>query len=377
MKHILMRGFLSAILMLLVLGTVSCNRNSDSQEDENVRYAQSRHYMYSISEEGVFNVMDGLIHFVAEETHEDIIFCADPMCEHEPASSDNPDPVCSAALPELSNHIAYYDGYIYYWVRVDFFNTKIYRIDISSGVREFVAEYPYNFSSLGYAFYEDFLYCNAKIMKEPENDSVLLSYGLLLEVDLKNGGHRVIISADESEESNYAATKFDVCGSTMFALVSDKEEKYLAKINLDTLEETVLIEPENIRERFYCGIYDSDSYYYGTLHEIGICNTATGADKVLVSVGEDAMIFTIIASNRGIFYSVYEQDVETFYFYDVNMGETWDISKQVEKFNINGYDGYMNKFSLSILEENDEDGDGKVGTIGYSVVDVAKVLGEE
>ncbi len=366
-------GLLLIIVMMPQLAMLTSCDNEDTHT-EKIRYKASQHYMYTVTEEGLFSKEDDLIHFISSETHEDIIFCANPVCEHEPASSTNPDPECRAALFEGRTYILYYEEYIYYIVQNGFEDHQLYRMNVSSGVRERIGTYPYGKTAVGYAIYEDCMYYNAMIYEKPMFGSALISYAVMLEINLKDGSYRII--REREEESNYVASRFDVRDNTMFAVIDDEEGDYLAKINLETLEETVLIKPEDMSNKFYEGIYDGDSYYYSTSDEMGICNTVTGEDTVLIKLKEEEQFWGAWMSNRGILYRVGKDDEMSYYFYDVNTKNTWDITDRQKELNINirDYDGYADKFIVYAYGEPDTEGN--VPIVGHDSYDVQDILAE-
>ncbi len=370
MKHS-SKLLLACIIVLLVFSVVSCKK----EETENTPCSQGNLSVNCIlSDSGIFSIKDELIHFRSEETHEDIIFCFDPACEHEPASAENPDPECRAALFTARTKIAYHNEYIYYFTEKDAFNFELYRMNVNNDGRDLIGEFPYGFPNLEYVFYGDCLYCNAKIMEEPEVGHALISYGVLLEINLNTGNYRVLLERDE--ESNYAVKELDVRGNTLFAKVSAKDGDSLIKINLETLEQTVIIEKLSYYVKMYKGIYDSDNYYYCSTNEIGISNSVSGEDTVLITLDENNMFTTSYFSNRGIIYSVNtvnRDGIEKTYFYDVSTKETIDITEKIAAIGgIHTYNGYLNKIIWSIKSVPDENG--RASIIGYDVMDMADFL---
>jgi len=193
---------LSAVIILCMLAVMSaCNRESVATVTENIRYQAGDMVQWSAMEDGIFykNSDDHLVHFVSADTHEDIVFCANPVCKHEAASESNPDPECRAALFEEKAYIAYYEGCIYYFVNNGIFEHKLYKMDLSSGVRELIGEYPYKYSPLWYVFYEDCLYYNARIMEvegatSSDNDvnATIPSFIRLRNQDDNNGSFEIL-----------------------------------------------------------------------------------------------------------------------------------------------------------------------------------------
>lgn len=372
MKHSI-KTLSICIIGLLVCCMASCKK----EEIKNMSYSYGdMNGNYILSDNGFFSIKDELVHFKSEDTHEDIIFCFDPACAHEPASEKNPDPECRAALFVTQTKIAYHDEYIYYFNQSDSFNFELYRMNIDDGVRELIGEYPYAFSPLLYAFYGDHLYCNAKIMEEPEVGHALMSYGVLLEININTGEYRILMERDE--ESNYAVKELDVQGNTLFAKVPGEDGDSLIRLNLETLEQTVVIEKMNFQEKMYKGIYDSDSFYYCSLNEIGISNYVSGEDIVLITPGENNIFTSFYISNRGIIYSVNtvnRDGVEKVLFYDVSTKETIDITEKQEAIGgIHTYNGYLNKIVWSVKSEPDENG--RITVVGYDIMNMAAFLGE-
>ncbi|MBR6638175.1 MAG: hypothetical protein IKK96_04880 [Lachnospiraceae bacterium] len=365
---------LTCIIVMLVFSIASCKK----EEPENTPYSCGNiNVNYAITDNGLFSIKDELLHFKSEETGEDIIFCFDPACEHEPASAENPDPECPAALfLATRTKIAYHNEYIYYFVDKEAFSFELYRMNINGSAREFIGEIPYGFPNLEYVFYGDYLYCNARIMEEPEVGHALLSYGVLLEINLNTGDYRVLLERDE--ESNYAVKDVDVSDNTLFAVVPTEGGDSLIKMNLETLEQTVIIEKLNYYGKMYKGIYDSDNYYYCSTNEIGISNSVSGEDTVLITLDENKVFTSLYFSNHGIIYyvnTINRDDIEKTYFYDVSTKETIDITEKLEAIGgIHTYDGYLNKIIWSIKSEPDENG--RTSIIGYDVMDMADFLEE-
>ena len=366
---------LICITFLLIFSMTSCKK----EEPENIPYSYGNiNINYTVTPDGLFSIKDDLLHFMSEETGEDIIFCFDPACEHEPASAENPDPECPAALfLATRTKIAYHNGYIYYFVDKEAFSFELYRMNINGSAREFIGEIPYGFPNLEYVFYGEHLYCNAKIMEEPEVGHALISYGVLLEIDLGTGDYRVLLERDD--DSNYAAKELDVSGNTLFAKVATEDSDALIKINLETLAQTVLIEKLSYTEKMYKGAYDDDCYYYCSTSEIGISNSVSGEDSVLITPGENNIFTSFFFSNRGIIYSVNtanRDSIEKTYFYDVITKETIDITEKTEAIGgIFEYNGYLNKIVRSIKSEPNEKG--QISVIGYESMDMADFLGNE
>lgn len=364
--------FICLVMAQLVLLT-SCDRENDKEDGgESLVYASDNHFVYSASEEGVFYVDDGLIHFVSADTHEDMIFCFDPVCEHERVTSDNPDPTCHAALFDGRTKIAYYNGCIYYWTMEDVFNHSLYKMDINEGTRKKVGSYPYSFNAVGYVFYEDYVYYNAKIMQESDTGGGLKSRAVLLEVKLTDGSSRVIV--EREDESNYAVSQMDRRDNMLLAVMDDESGDYLAWINLETLEQTVVIDADSMKEQRhrYSGIYDSENYYYSTGSEIGICNLVTGKKTVIAEAGEGNFMLVSIGSNRGVLYGIWDEGNESYYFYDVEGKQRWDMTDKYKELGICAYNGYMDKFITQVIEGTD--GVGRI--VGYNIYDVQEVLEE-
>ncbi len=369
MDRALRRIILMCLVMAQLVLLTSCDREDDK---ETLVYASDNHFEYAASEEGLFYADDGLIHFVSAETHEDIIFCFDPVCEHERATASNPDPTCHAALFDGRTKIAYYDGYIYYWTVDDAFNHSLYRMDINAGTRKKLGSYPYNFNALGYVFYDDYVYYNAKIMQETYTGGGLKSRAVLLEVKLADGSSRVIV--EREDESNYAVSQMDRRDNMLLAVMDDEAGDYLARIDLETLEKTVVVDANSMKEQhyYYRGIYDSESYYYSTISEIGICNLTTGKKTVIAEAGKEKFIALSMASNQGVMYSIWDEGNESCYFYDVAGKQRWDITDKYKELGIWAYNGYMDKFITQVIEETD----GGSRIVGYDIYDVQEVLAE-
>ena len=134
----------------------------------------------------------------------------------------------------------------------------------------------------------------------------------------------------------------------------------------------------SFNEKMYKGIYDENSYYYCSLNEIGISNSVSGEDMVLITPGENNMFTSFYISNRGIIYSVNtvnRDGVEKVWFYDVSTKENVDITEMWEELGgIRVYNGYLNKLVWTVKSEPDENG--KISVIGYDVMNMADFLSE-
>lgn len=364
---------LPAVIILCMLAVMSaCSREPVAAVTDSIRYQAGDMMQWSAMEDGIFykNSDDHLVHFVSADTHEDIVFCANPVCKHEAASESNPDPECRAALFEEKAYIAYYEGCIYYFVNNGIFEHKLYKMDLSSGVRELIGEYPYKYSPLWYVFYEDCLYYNARIIEEKGRTTS--SRAVMLEVNIKDGSCRTIVERDV--ESTYVASRMDVRDNIMFAVMKGEVNDYIATVNLDTLEETTILEYDNVEFFRYKNIRDRDSFYYMTMKELGIYYIDTGEREVLIEAVGDGTVGGMI-TNQGIWYKRWDGKEETPFFYDFASGDTWDMTKKCEELKSQGMRVSAlekNQFVMLVYEETEKSGSNKV--LGYSTCRIKDFL---
>ena len=281
--------------------TVTPTENRRVYTDD-VRYLESYQGM-SVTEEGcVYIGYDSRIHFIPTDTDEDIILCYDPNCYHEIASWENPDPECRAALFKEHTKIAYYEGTIYYFVEDGVFSHTIYKMEADGGGREKIATMPFSYNLSYYTFREDKLYYMARfkeIVKETENLAIqnMVSSYRLIEFDLKDYSYRFI----DTEETKDILYSLEVVDNTAYLRMTHDGAMYNRIIDLITLEDKLIITPEEYDDhRVIGGIDDNSYFYFDNIHTIGIAAMAAG-ERTPVIVLADNQWFGVVACLMMVF----------------------------------------------------------------------------
>lgn len=361
MKKSFVRKFTCLMFVTVILTLCACNKDTTHERD-----AEERRHGYNFrniarSSEGIFYVKDNMVHFFSAANGEDMLLCFDPACKHEPASKLNPDPECTAALFERRTRIAYYEDSLYYLVNDGFFDMKIYRMDISGGTREHIADVPYNTAPVVTVIFEgDYMYYITEIVEiEADEESIVgtaKNSSEIMEVNLTDGSWRLVTDGCGTCYSSFK--ELDVYGRTLYAEVYPldtwNESVFDIIVNLDTLEMTV-VDGEEFKERKYIGPYDGESYYYVNrlTHEVGIYDMTEDKSEVLFKIEAD-LYSSLMASDREVFYKTGFDGVYEYYLYDVMEDECHDITDGCEGKHISFYDGYSDIFVGYATEENDE-----------------------
>ena len=322
---------------------------------DDIRYSLT-YQIASISAEGVFRVgADNMLHFRSEQTGEDMIFCYDPNCIHEPASYDNPDPICRGALfPNAKTRITYYEGYVYYFVSEGLFEHKIYRMKANGAGRELIAEIPYGEDVLlGIVFYEDKMYYTALERIPIDDMGNLEKHFYIMEYDLLSGKYRFVTPDLLSVNTGFWVTEEYIYYRTVGG--ENGRSIYVKRFNKTTLEEEVVVTPERYLTYRVMDPHDDYYLYYNGKDTVGVHNLKTGEDTVLFC--EEGKQINPHASKNGIFYMVYDETetgesiISGYYFYDLLTGETTDITEAGTEYNICSYDGYNGVFICNQLHD--------------------------
>ncbi len=358
------------VLCTCILSLLSC-KDKENTEDAN-RYSKVQRNK-ACCEDGLFyQGDDSLIHFVSAETKEDMIFCFNPVCEHEPASEANKDPECMAAGCYPISFISYHDGNIYLFVDESIDKHTIYRMDINSGIREFVAELPFNTKARVVVFNNDCVYYIARTYIPIEgtwNSEVYLD---LIEVNLDDGSYRMLTDMKGvSDFSNFS--DFNVCDNKMFVVLSFSDNiRKLCYMDLDTLEFIIDTEGDDFLNQRYIGVYDSESYYYTNENEVGIHNITTGENQILLKpqLEEGTRIVSILAGSNKVYYKVNKNTAEgyEYFLYNIDDNKTWNLTEKLGNYIVDSYDPYKEMFILRLDNED--------GTTDYSVMRVSELIGE-
>ncbi len=363
---------ISVFVMLTVL-LVSCEKNDKAQTTDGNGYSKSKFDM-ACTEEGIFLFEDGLIYYMPAESGEKTVFCFDPVCVHKPASSSDRDPKCMAAGYYNKTGIVYNEGYIYLFVRQTF-DHKIYRMDIHSGIRELVAEFPFSNAFYDVVFDGDYAYYTIMVGTVSEDGSGVVDHNEgLIEVSLEDGSYRMLISGDEKKEVHIS--NYDISNNILLYVEQKGRDRAIYSMNLDTLESKLLVSTEEYQYSNYKGIHDSENFYYfdSVAGNIGLYNINTGEKQVLIEpeLGDNKYFNAIVGGKGKIFYELREVDTETgeYFLYDMEEDKTWDITEKCRELGVYSYDPYK---SLFLRYELGEDGR---EILGFMVASETAVLGE-
>ncbi len=338
---------ISALFYVLVL-------SHEENKDTNMYSKTSRNQ--TCCEEGFFyKGNDQLIHFLSAITKEDMIFCLNPVCEHEMASSKNQDPDCMAAGCYPLYQILYHNKDIYLFVMHDINKEEICRLNIESGTKETIAELPFEPMIHTAVFDDDYLYCIAKIYAyvTEEGSSDLRPTLELVALNLKDGSYK-ILNDFELDSTIY---DLDVCDGKMFVSSRNFGVYY---IDLETLEYDVLVSKDSYMEYAYSGMCDSESFYYTNSYtdDVGIYNAVTGEKQIIFNLqikeGYDAAL--VRAGNGKMMWSIYETTTKQgkYYLYDFNNNMSYEsVELKSDDYSIREYDPYKSIIVTSKIVENE------------------------
>lgn len=353
----MMRRLLCIIVMMFFASLMACGKEPKFKgTPEGLRYSET-YQIVSVAPEGVvYKGRDGMIYFRATGTNEEVILCYDPNCIHEPASPENPDPTCKAALFNDRTEIAYYEGNIYYFLSEGIYGHKIYKKAVNGAGRKAIATIPYSFDTLrGVIFYEDKMYYNVVETVPLGEDGELIKKFYILEYDLVSGKYKLVTPHLEDIILDMQVTKDYIY--IRLADVSNEGKVYVSRFKLENAEEEIFISTDEYPGRRFIRAYDEQFVYLDYLesgNEIGISNIADGKDKVLISI-KDAEVGSVWASGNGIIYFLYKKSAEGervgggVFFYDMLTGETTDITEKALERGIMKYDGYKKIFICNSL----------------------------
>ncbi len=337
-----MKKFLSIIIVCMLLFVfASCGE----KEETEVQYYETFHNV-SPTREGVFYCSpdDDLLHMRAVDTGEDIIMCYDPNCAHEPASVDNPDPKCKAALfPNGQAHVVCYDGYLYYFEMVGLRETNIYKMEVGGSGRTRISTIPYRANpSQAVTIYNDKMYFIVLEISEPDSSGEIETKQYIMEYDLKNNKYCLATNCIENNVYYIQLTK-----KFIYLIGNDSNGDMLVKrINKETLEEEIFITPEEYKSCRMCRAYDDYYIYYDGFGIVGMRYLDGREDRILIDSNEKIVPS---ASGNAVFYHKAKEE-EVFYsviggcYYDILTGETIDISEKVLELDIIAYDDYNEVF---------------------------------
>jgi len=354
---------LGAVLLLGMCVIFLLNGN---EKNDMVEYSKSSHSK-TCSEEGYFYIGDDmLIHFVSAITKEDMIFCFNPVCEHDAYSKDSE---CVAACGNLYTFIHYHDKSIYVFNRVDMETHKVYRLDINNGTKELIATLPFSIQGNHIIINEGYAYYQAMVFVTDDRSQPEYIYYDLVELNIADGSYRMLFNLKESS----IFRNFDVCDRKMFALKSQGDtEAALYHLDLDTLETTVISKQDELyNECHYIGMCDGTNYYYrnNVSGEIGIREMLTDNYKVLYKCSAGEEIGDSAVGGDKCYYSINAIDGKSkFFLYDDSENKTFEFTAKIDSYKVNKYCPYMEMF---VLEPEDNTTNGN-----YFVVSESELKGE-
>lgn len=343
------------ILIILLIFTVSsCRRKDNVEKKEGIAKALegvSYNEMYAgvaVSEYGIFWTGNFNTHLrlIMKDTGEDIICCYIPGCQHEPASADNPDPTCRAALfSGTTTRVFYHDGYIYYLVSDGINAHNLYKMKIGGSGRQFIGSVPYSeLSTPALACYGNFAYYFVIDNIYDETTGKRSKETFVIEVNLKNGDYRRITP---EITSIIAGNKLlQVTEDYVWLTLGSTQGPKVLRYNRKTLEEETFIDSEDYYTHTFQRAYNGYYVYWNHFDKLLLKNTDTGEETLIVdAMGKYIMPYV---SGNGIYYTVSETsdslEITGAYFYDLLTNEVTDITEKSIEYEILSYDGYNNVF---------------------------------
>ena len=339
--------------------------------NSDMRYAE-RYQMVSLSEAGViYDDHDGgLVHLVTIDEADDMVLCYNPNCTHPKARATYGDPECMGAMYDsILCRTAYYNGSVYFFVGDGVFAHRVYVMDTNGSGRKLLAEFPFFFSISYFAiFKDDKVYYTAQIPNVDEITNKVSYMNRIIELNLRDGSYRFI-----TEESEDLMSWANLSENTFYVRPADQSDGgrlYLQTININTLETKIAISTDEWKAGIrYVDAYDGDSYYYydKMTYELGIRNVDGTVEEILLKGAEGEDYVCADPSCDGLFYKReydYEDEPAGGYFLDMKTREVINITDEMEKYNIMGYDGYYGAFV------------GRDADFNWSMWSKEKVLGE-
>lgn len=327
---------------------------------------------FGANEDGLLYVVDGLIWFHDFETEQQVIACSLPDCDHEPFHhTTNPDPICLATHPieGLIETVGMYNDDIYMFVRGAFDESTIYQIDLEGSSRRALTSFDWNIND----FQNDFEFKDGMayfptwrhVMEVREGGGYESSGGeeAIISVDLetgeinqygevKNSRNPGISDFKKIEDKIYFTYNYlDYEGEFDYFDESLNRNDYLQynlhELDINTHEERIVLD----LMEFDGSLYHFDEDYLYILSEdkaefITLNWDLTESDVLFT--GED---IGITASwDDGFIYTQHRLFDGTYYFYDVETGETFDFSRPDDE--LSGYfefDGWV-YFNANLTE---------------------------
>lgn len=324
---------------------------------DGLRYSESYQIVFIAPEGVVYKGKDDMVHFRAEGTSEDIILCYDPNCIHEPASPYNPDPTCRAALFNDVTTIAYYEGNIYYFVKENMREHKIYKGAVNGSGRSLIAEMPYTCDTLrGMMFYEDKMYYIVAERFEADDKGTLGKNSYIVEYDLKSNEYRLVTPVISDMVLDMQMTE-----KYIYVRLTDGANGgrlYMRRYNIETGEEEIFTTTDEYESYRLVRAYENHciyAYYSEEWEGVIMKDLGSGSETTLIEADDGYMLGSVSASGNGILYNEYivsedgEIGIGKFCFYDLLTGETIDITEKALEMEIHRYDGYNKVFICNKL----------------------------
>ena len=322
-----------------------------------IRYVERGRHV-SLSEEGIIYANDDKrLHLVAKDTGEDSVFCYNLGCKHPNYPVSYGTPECMSVLYKNATQTAYYNKTVYFFVNGDAGNEhRIYEMDMETQVRRGLAKLPvdyFYFSPI--IFKEDLVYYIGRTTYTDEVTGEIIEKLRMLEVSLRDGSYRFVTE----ETENLITHVVHVTGKTLWMRMADNSDKgrvFMETVDLDTLEvSTVIDKDEWALGNHFIDAYDDDSYYYwdANTYKIGIKNVDGTVEKILLQGAEGETFGDVDISGGKMLYfrgSSYGGEAAGAYFMDVETGNVINITEEVDKYNITGYDSSYDVF-ISCDEE--------------------------
>ena len=331
------------MICLSLLVFTACDEKEDAVDE--VKYYETFHNV-SPTRNGIFYCSSdkGLLYMRAVDTCEEIIMCYDPNCIHEPASADNPDPTCKAALfLNGLTHVVCYDGYLYYFNMVGVSETDIYKMEVGGSGRTHIATIPYRAKTeQAVTIYNDLAYFIVSEASEPDSNGKIEIIQYIMEYDLISNEYRIVSNPIENYIFSIQLTK-----EYIYLLSNDSDGGLLIRrINKSTFEEEIFITHEVYKIHRMMRAYDDYYIYYDGFGIVGMRYFDGREDKILID-SDEKIVPTV--SGNAVFYHKTKPE-EVFYsvtggcYYDILTGETIDISDKVMELDIIAYDDYNEVF---------------------------------
>lgn len=257
------RVFTVIAAVLVALICTGCEKKKTGHELNGVIFTNLRGM---ITEAAAITAENELVHYYDYTTGLDTILCSDVSCMHEPYSkSNNPNPVCMAALPYADYYMAVYGGNTYYITTSfeDVGTTDIWVEKTGEGGRRLLVSLPYTLRSLGGGgapVTDGVLYIKLheivlnEVTKVPEYPIVLVA------VDLNSGTYDVPLQSKTYEKQKIAY--MEASGKYVYYLLDyyNEEKEHSSRIlfryDTETKESHIAMNEDEYAKYSFCGVRD-------------------------------------------------------------------------------------------------------------------------